>query len=65
MTAPTVPAKRQVAPRKDVVNHRGVRAPRLTGHVSQVFGLLKREGGPAVSIEEMNETITQGWAGEG
>jgi antitoxin component of MazEF toxin-antitoxin module len=30
----------------------------------QAFGLLKREGQRAISIEEMNEVIARGWAGE-
>lgn len=30
--------------------------------ISNVFGLLKREGQPAVSIEDMNAAIADGWA---
>jgi hypothetical protein len=41
-----------------------VRAATPTGKISDVFGLLKREGAKPVSIEEMNETIAKGWAGE-
>lgn len=39
-------------------------AAKPTGKISDVFGLLHREGGPVLTIEEMNEIIAQGWAGE-
>lgn len=35
-----------------------------TGKISDVFGILKRPGQRAVTIEEMNEIIARGWAGE-
>lgn len=41
-----------------------VRAARRTGKISDVFGMLKREGQPTLSIEQMNEIIERGWAGE-
>jgi len=41
-----------------------VRAARPTGKISDVFDMLKRPDGPALSIDEMNEIIAQGWAGE-
>lgn len=41
-----------------------VKAARPTGKISDVFGMLKREGGPTLTIEEMNEVIAEGWAGE-
>lgn len=41
-----------------------VRAARPTGKISDIFGLLKREGGPALSVEEMNEIAADGWAGK-
>jgi len=41
-----------------------VRAARPTGQISDVFGLLKREGQPALTIDEINEAIAKGWAGE-
>lgn len=41
-----------------------VRAERPKGKISDAFGLLKREGGPRLSIEEMNEIIADGWAGK-
>jgi len=41
-----------------------IRAAGRTGRISDVFGLLKREGGPRLSIEEMNEVIADGWAGK-
>jgi AbrB family looped-hinge helix DNA binding protein len=33
------------------------------GAISSVFGLLKRAGQPALSIEEMNEIARDGWSG--
>lgn len=41
-----------------------VRAARPTGKISDIFGLLKREGRPSLSIEEMNEIAADGWAGK-
>ena len=40
-----------------------VKAARTSGPISNVFGFLKREGGPSLSIEEMNAVIADGWAG--
>lgn len=40
-----------------------VRADRPKGKISDVFGSLKADR-PALSIEEMNEIIAQGWAGK-
>jgi AbrB family looped-hinge helix DNA binding protein len=40
-----------------------VRAARPTGKISDVFNFLKRENGPSLSIEEMNEIAARGWAG--
>jgi len=31
---------------------------------TKFFGILKREGQRTLSIEEMNEIIRKGWAGE-
>lgn len=33
------------------------------GDISTVFGMLKRAGGPVLSIEDMNEIARAGWAG--
>lgn len=41
-----------------------LRATQATGKISDVFGMLKREGQRPISIDEMNETIAKGWAGE-
>lgn len=41
-----------------------IRPVTQTGKISDVFGMLKREGQPPVSIEDMNEVIKKGWAGE-
>ena len=40
------------------------RAARPSGPITDVFGLLKQEGTPALSIEEMSEIARQGWAGK-
>jgi bifunctional DNA-binding transcriptional regulator/antitoxin component of YhaV-PrlF toxin-antitoxin module len=32
--------------------------------ITELFGSLKRPGQPVLSIEEMNEAIAAGWAGE-
>ncbi len=41
-----------------------VKAAQPTGKISDVFGLLKRENGPCLSIEDMNEIARGGWAGK-
>jgi bifunctional DNA-binding transcriptional regulator/antitoxin component of YhaV-PrlF toxin-antitoxin module len=41
-----------------------VRAARATGQISDAFNLLKRPNGPALSIEQMNEIVAEGWAGK-
>lgn len=41
-----------------------IRAVKRTGKISDVFGMLKREGQRPISIEEMNEAIARGWAGQ-
>jgi AbrB family looped-hinge helix DNA binding protein len=41
-----------------------VRAARPSGKISDVFNFLKRESGPSLSIEEMNEIAADGWAGK-
>jgi bifunctional DNA-binding transcriptional regulator/antitoxin component of YhaV-PrlF toxin-antitoxin module len=41
-----------------------VKALRPKGKISDVFDLLKRENGPSLSIDEINEAIARGWAGE-
>jgi len=40
-----------------------IRSVKPTGKISEVFGMLKRQGQQPVSIEEMNEVIAKGWAG--
>ena len=41
-----------------------VRAARAGGQISDAFGLLKREKGPRLSIEEMGEIAADSWAGK-
>jgi AbrB family looped-hinge helix DNA binding protein len=41
-----------------------VRAERTSAPISAVFNLLKREKGPSLSIEEMNDLAAQGWGGK-
>jgi AbrB family looped-hinge helix DNA binding protein len=42
-----------------------VRAARSTGKISDVFGILRQEGGPSFTIEQINEAAADGWAGLG
>ena len=41
-----------------------VKAARPTGHNSDVFGFLKNENGPHLTIEEINQAAADGWAGK-
>lgn len=41
-----------------------IRPIRPTGKISDIFGMLKRKGQRPVSIDEMNDVIAKGWAGE-
>ena len=41
-----------------------VRAARGAGRISDVFGLLRRKGGPRLTIEEMGKIAAEGWAGK-
>jgi antitoxin component of MazEF toxin-antitoxin module len=41
-----------------------VRAAKRTGRFSDLAGMLHREGGPTLTIEEINEAAARGWAGE-
>jgi predicted RNase H-like HicB family nuclease len=36
--------------------------PARAGKISDVFGILKREGGPTLSIEAIDRIATRGWA---
>jgi bifunctional DNA-binding transcriptional regulator/antitoxin component of YhaV-PrlF toxin-antitoxin module len=40
-----------------------LQAARPKGNIADLFGILKREGQPTLTIEEMNEVIADGWAG--
>jgi len=40
-----------------------VRAAQATGKISDAFDLLKRKGGPRLSIDEINEIAARGWTG--
>jgi hypothetical protein len=41
-----------------------LKAARPEGRISDVFDFLKREKGPSLSIEEVNESAADGWAGK-
>ncbi len=41
-----------------------MKAMRPTGKISDVFGILKRRGGPTLSIEEIDKIARRGWAGK-
>ena len=41
-----------------------LRAFRPTGAISDVFNLLRQDGAPSLSIEEIDEIARQGWADE-
>ena len=41
-----------------------LRAARKTGSIEGTFGSLYRPGTKALTIEEINEVIRKGWAGE-
>jgi AbrB family looped-hinge helix DNA binding protein len=41
-----------------------VRAARPTGKISDAFNFLKKANGPVLSIEEISEIATRGWAGK-
>jgi hypothetical protein len=41
-----------------------MRAARPDGKISDAFDFLKREGGPTLSIEEIEEIARRGWAGK-
>jgi hypothetical protein len=40
-----------------------VKAARQAGKISDVFGYLKDEKGPSLTIDEINEIAEKGWAG--
>jgi len=40
-----------------------VKAARPAGKISDAFDFLKKKGGPALTIEDMNEIAARGWAG--
>jgi bifunctional DNA-binding transcriptional regulator/antitoxin component of YhaV-PrlF toxin-antitoxin module len=40
-----------------------LKAERPAGKISDVFGFLKREIGPSLSIGDINEAARRGWAG--
>jgi AbrB family looped-hinge helix DNA binding protein len=41
-----------------------LKSARPTGKISDVFGMLKKKGGPTLSIEEINRIAADGWAGK-
>lgn len=40
-----------------------VTAARPSAGIDKVFGLLKRQGGPVLSIEDIGRAAAEGWAG--
>lgn len=40
-----------------------VKAAQPSGQISDAFGMLKRDGGRSLSIEDMNRIAAEGWAG--
>lgn len=40
-----------------------IKASPPAGKISDVFDFLKRENGPSLSIEEINDVARRGWAG--
>jgi AbrB family looped-hinge helix DNA binding protein len=41
-----------------------MKAVQAAGKISDVFGSLKGQGGPSLTIEQINEVARQGWAGK-
>lgn len=41
-----------------------VKAAGRTGNITDTFGMLKRQGRPSLSVEEMNKIAARGWAGK-
>ena len=41
-----------------------VKAAQPVGRIAAVFGFLKRESGPVLSIDDMNQIAAEGWAGK-
>jgi AbrB family looped-hinge helix DNA binding protein len=41
-----------------------IKAARRKGKISDVFGMLRQENGPVLTIDEINEATAKGWAGE-
>lgn len=41
-----------------------VKAARPKGDIRDAFNFFKRENGPTLSIEEINELAAEGWAGK-
>ena len=42
-----------------------IRVARTVSAISDVFGLLRTDNGPVLSIDEINEAIAEGWSGAG
>ncbi len=39
-------------------------APAKSGEISDLFGIFENPDGPKLTIDEINEAIARGWAGE-
>ncbi len=40
-----------------------IAADQAKGNISAIFGMLKSDSQPALTIEEMNKVIAEGWSG--
>jgi AbrB family looped-hinge helix DNA binding protein len=41
-----------------------LKAARPAGRIADVFGFLKQENGPVLSVDDMNGIAAEGWAGK-
>jgi bifunctional DNA-binding transcriptional regulator/antitoxin component of YhaV-PrlF toxin-antitoxin module len=41
-----------------------VRADRAGGNIAALFGMLERDGGPVLTVEQMKSVAAEGWQGK-